>query len=62
MKGWSDADLWYHKDERFNEPRVFIRFKIFTKDYSFVVQNSKYDSQRIDMQRLLFANIWEHVV
>lgn len=37
LKGWNDADLWYHKDERFNEPRVFIRLKIFTKDYSFVV-------------------------
>lgn len=62
LKSWDDADLWYHKDEKFNEPLVFIRIKILTKDYSFVVQKSKYDSQRIDMQRLLFATMWEEVV
>jgi len=33
LKQWVDGDLWYHRDDKFNEPKAFIRLKIYSKDF-----------------------------
>lgn len=35
LKQWDDADLWYHKDNKFDRPKAYVYIKVYTGDDDF---------------------------
>lgn len=52
LKTWDDADLWYHKDNKFDRPKAYVYMKIYTND----------DGFGESAEKRVFALIWSQVV
>lgn len=52
LKKWDDADLWYHKDNKFDRPKAYVYIKVYTGDDGF---GSSPDKR-------VFAQVWDEVV
>ena len=51
IKSWSDADLWYKKDDKFGRPKSVVSMKIYTKDCDL----GKTPESRV------FVNLWAQI-
>ena len=47
-----DADLWYHKDDKFDRPKAYVYLKIYTGD----------DGFGTSAEKRVFAQVWQKVV
>ena len=52
IQTWDDAMLWYMKDDKFERPKAYVSFKVYTGDLGF----------GSNPEKRMFAKVWESVL